>query len=315
MMSFSHALEEYLTLRRNLGFELKTVEGFLVRFVAYLEEQGATHITTELALRWAMQPSNVQPPQRARRLGIARQFAEYLYGIDPLTEIPPKGLLPFPYRRKSPHIYNHEEIESLLDEARELASASGLRAQTYSVLFGLLAVTGMRVSESITLDNGDVDLEAGVLRIRRTKFGKTRLIPVHASTAHALAEYASFRNRIHPHPATDAFFLSETGERLKDGTTRWNFAMCSRRTGLRQPAAGYKHGHGPRLHDLRHSFAVQTILTWYRQGLNVERHLPKLSTYLGHTAARNTYWYLTAIPELMHLALARLDLDEGRSRP
>lgn len=315
MMSFSRALEEYLTLRRNLGFELKTAERFLLRFVAFLEEQGASHVTTDLALRWAIQPPTAQPTQWAKRFGIARRFAQYLCSIDPRTEIPPKDLLPYRYRRKRPYIYSNEEIVSLLDEARKLGSASGLRAQTYFTLFGLLAVTGMRVSESIALNNDDVDLEEGVLRIRHTKFGKTRLIPVHASTQHVLTEYACLRNRIHPTPATSSFFLSEHGQRLTDGTVRWNFAMCSRRTGLRQPAAGYKHGHGPRLHDFRHAFAVQTILTWYRKGLNVEQHLPKLSTYLGHTAVGNTYWYLTAIPELMHHALARLHPDEGRSLP
>jgi integrase len=171
----------------------------------------------------------------------------------------------------------------------------------------LLAVTGMRVSEVVALDREDVDLEEGILRIRRTKFGKSRLVAVHDSTREVLAEYARERDRVVRRPAAAAFFLSEGGGRVMGWSARYNFAKVSREVGLRAPAADRRHGRGPRLHDLRHRFAVCTLLEWYRAGLDVEREITKLATYLGHVHANETYWYLEAVPELLELAARRLE--------
>jgi len=235
---------------------------------------------------------------------MVRRFAIWLSAFEPRTEIPPVGLLPHHYRRKLPHIYSDEEIEKLLRRTQELPSPKGLRARTYTTLFGLLVATGMRVNEALGLDRPDVDLERGILYIRRTKFGKSRYIPLHPSTVDALKKYAQARDRIFPAPVTPAFFVSERGRRITEWIARYTFAKLSQQLGLRAPAKG--HGRGPRLHDMRHRFAARTLVHWYRAGLDVERELPKLATYLGHVHVNDTYWYLEAVPELLQLATDRL---------
>jgi integrase/recombinase XerD len=191
--------------------------------------------------------------------------------------------------------------------AARLVSPTGLRAQTYVTLLGLLTVAGLRISEAIALDREDVDLDGGNLTICGTKFGKTRMVPVHRTTMLALRRYARFRDRVHPTPRTRSFLVGETGARLVKNTAEDVFVLLSRRIGLRTLEG--RHGHGPRLHDLRHRWAVDTMLRWYRAGVDVERHLPELSTYLGHTHVSDTYWYLTAVPELMSLAMSLLERD------
>jgi integrase len=235
-----------------------------------------------------------------------RRFALWLNAADRRTEVPPPGLLPGRYLRKRPYIYSDAEIRDLIRAAGQLASAAGLKGRTYATIFGVLAVTGMRVSEVVALDREDVDLDEGILRIRRTKFGKSRLVAVHDSTRQVLAEYARERDRIVRRPAAPAFFLSEGGDRVTACAARFNFAKVSREVGLRAPTAG-RHGRGPRLHDMRHRFAVCTLLRWYRAGLDVEREIPKLATYLGHVHVNETYWYLEAVPELLELAARRLE--------
>jgi integrase len=242
---------------------------------------------------------------------MVRLFAKHWSATDPRTEIPPSGLLPHRYRRKPPHIYTDDEIDRLIRAAKGLHTSRGLRAPTYSTLLALLAVTGMRAGEVVNLDRDDVDLADGVLTIRRTKFGKSRLIPVHPSTQRALRLYADRRDRIHPRPVTPSFFLSEQGRRLTWWILRWTFVKLSHQCGLR--AAGDRRG--PRLHDFRHTFAVRTILGWYRAGANVEQRIPELSTFLGHVHATDTYWYLSAVPELLALAAARLEDEPGQARP
>ena len=286
-----------------MGFELREVAGCLRNFVTFLGAEGASHITTELALRWATQPAHAQPSTWAWRLGMVRRFAAWHSTVEPRTEIPPAGLLPHRYQRKKPHIYSDEEIENLLRRAARLASPKGLRAHTYTTLFGLLAVSGMRVSEAVNLDRRDVDLSHGILTIRRTKFGKSRHVPIHPSTVAALQQYARRRDRILPMP-TAAFFVSERGTRITDCMARYTFAKLSQQLGLRSRAKG--HGRGPRLHDMRHRFAACTLIHWYRAGLDVERELPKLATYLGHVHINETYWYLEAVPELLQLATDRI---------
>lgn len=304
MNSLEQALKDYLRIRRSLGFLLREPATCLRNFVAFLQAQRASYITTELALRWATQPTKAQPSTWAGRLGMVRRFAIWHSAFEPRTEIPPAGLLPHRYRRKPPHIYSDQEIKRLLRRTQQLPSPKGLRARTYTTLFGLLVATGMRVNEALGLDRQEVELDRGILYIRRTKFGKSRYVPVHPSTVDALKKYAQARERIFPAPLTPAFFISERGRRITEWMARYTFAKLSQRLGLRVPAKG--HGRGPRLHDMRHRFAARTLLHWYRAGLDVERELPKLATYLGHVHVNDTYWYLEAVPELLQLATDRL---------
>jgi integrase len=304
MSELRQAMDRYLTLRRSLGFELRGPEATLRRFVAFAEREGAAYITTDLVLRWTSEPSKAQPVTWASWVAIVRRFARWWSATDPCTEVPPEGLLPHRFRRQPPYIYSDDEIERIVRAAAQLPSSNGMRALTYSTYFGLVAATGMRMSEGLALDRSDVDLVEGILTIRRTKFGKSRIVPLHASTREVLRSYAAQRNCSLRRVGTPAFFVSEHGSRITQWSTRYNFAKVSQQVGLRPPARG--HGHGPRLHDLRHRFAVRTLIDWYRKGFDVEREIPKLATYLGHVHVNDTYWYLEAVPELLQLATERL---------
>jgi integrase/recombinase XerD len=307
MSALTKAVADYLSLRRRLGFKLHGTGIFLKKFLSFLEREGVAYITTELALRWAMQPKNAQPAHWAARLRAVRLFAKHHSASDPRTEVPPLGLLPHRPRRRQPYIYSAHEIRQLIEAAKRLPSTSGLRPWTYSTLLGLLAVTGMRLSEALALDRNDVDLQTGVLTIRRTKFGKTRLVPVHPTTRDALQAYLRRRDRIFPVVNTPGFFLSEWGTRLEQSCVRRAFYDLSRQVGLRCAS----NHHGPRLHDMRHAFAVGTVLRWYREGVDVDPRMPVLSTYLGHGHVSDTYWYLSSVPELLRLAAERLDRAQG----
>jgi len=304
MSELGQALRDYIAVRRSLGFQLRLPAGCLRNFVAFLEAEGASYITTELALRWATLPAKVQPSTWTWRLSMIRRFAKWHRTIDPRTEVPPERILCHRYERKKPHIYSDEEILRLLRRAEQLPSSRGLRAHTYTTLFGLLAVTGMRVNEALGLDRDDVDLDHGIITIRRTKFGKSRHVPVHSSTVEALKQYARIRDRIFPVRSSSCFFVSERRTRVTDCMARYTFAKLSQQLGLRTVAKG--HGRGPRIHDMRHRFAARTLINWYRAGLDVERELPKLATYLGHVHINETYWYLEAVPELLQLATDRI---------
>ena len=303
-MMLREALEEYLKVRRALGFILSEPSRILHKFIAFMEKEGAPYITTDLALRWAVQPS-CQPAQWASYLSMVRRFARYVNAFDERTEIPPHGLLPYRARRMQPYLYTDEEIKRLMRAAKELPSPLGLRAATYATLFGLLVVTGMRVSEPLGLDRDDVDLGRGILTIRRTKFGKSRIIPLHASTREALRHYDNLRDRLFP--GIRSFFVNERGNRLTPNTVQRAFVRLSKQIGLRKPG----ESSGPRLHDFRHRFAVETLIRWYREDVDVGRHLPELSTYLGHTRVADTYWYISAVPELLDLATLRLEKKGG----
>ncbi len=305
MNALGCAVRDYLRIRRSLGFKLVDTGVALQDFVSFLDRHGASRITTELALRWAVQPSRASRAHWARRLSIVRLFAHFRSASDPRTEIPPVGLLPDGYCRKPPYIYRDREIRALMSAARRLPSSLGLRPHAYATLLGLLTVTGMRLGEALALDRDEVDLTEGVIRVRHAKFGKSRLLPVHRSTSSALAEYARRRDRLLRHPTTPAFFVSDAGTRITQWAARETFVRLSREVGLRGPDGRF--GHGPRLHDLRHRFAAATLLHWYRAGLDVERHMLRLTTYLGHTHVTDTYWYISAVPELMQLAAQRLE--------
>jgi integrase/recombinase XerD len=304
MSHLEQALKDYLCIRRSLGFRLRLPGSLLRSFVAFLKAAGASYITTELALRWATQPTPAQPATWAARLGMVRRFASWLRASEPRTEIPPAGLLRYRYRRKTPHIYSDAEIGGLLRCTQRLRSRKGLRAHTFTTLFALLVVTGMRVNEAVGLDRSDADLSLGILQIRRTKFGKSRHVPIHPSTVAALKRYAKVRDRLFAASLSPAFFISEDGKRMTDWKARYTFAKLSQQIGLRASVKG--HGRGPRLHDMRHRFAARTLVRWYRAGLDVERELPKLATYLGHVHVNHTYWYLETVPELLQLATDRL---------
>jgi integrase len=303
MSALRAALEEYLAVRRALGFKLRLSGRLLQRFVDFADREGATVITTELALRWATQPAQAQPAQWANRLGMVRRFARYRSAVDLRTEVPSPDILPYQYRRPAPYRYTDDEVHRLLHAARQLPFVTGLRPYTYATLFGLLVVTGMRTNEPLQLDRDDVDLTDGVLTVRGAKFGKSRYVPIHASTQRALRRYATQRDRRCLNPQSPSFFVAERGTRVTEWSLRWTFVKLSRQIGLRGP----NDSHGPRLLDFRHRFAVNTLIRWYRAGIDVEQHLPELATYLGHAHITDTYWYLTAVPELMHLAARRLE--------
>ena len=304
MTTLRSAVQQYLAMRRNLGFHLREAGRLLLQFVVFMEQHRACSITTRLALAWAQQPPTVQPAEWARRMSMVRIFARYRHATDPRTEIPPDGLLPYRPQRARPYLYSEDEIRRLLHAARTLRTQDVLRPWTYHALFGLLSVSGLRLGEARQLRVDDVDLDAGVLTIRGAKFGKSRLVPLHASTRDVLASYLAHRRRHWAgRPVSSYVFVSTWGNRLDVGAIHRTFYALSRQIGLRGPA----DRHGPRLHDFRHRFAVQTLWRWYRTGADPERRLPILSTYLGHVHVSDTYWYLSAWPELMREAMARLE--------
>jgi integrase/recombinase XerD len=307
MKTLQIAAADYITLRRSLGFKLRDMATGLTDFVSFLEQKAVPYITTALALEWAMQPVDHQPSDWARRLGFVRVFARYWSATDPRTEIPAAGLLPFRAQRAHPYLYTEEEIQKLLAAAKRLPPKGGLRPWTYNCLFGLLVVGGLRISEAIKLERKDVDLNQGLLTIRRTKFNKTRLVPLHDSTRDVFAHYARRRDRCIPNASSPCFLLNDHGRRLEIAAVHRTFYDLSRQIGLRGPA---DHT-GPRIHDFRHRFAVNTLIRWYRDNEDIERRLPVLSTFLGHAHVADTYWYLSIHPELMRLATSRLEKRWG----
>jgi integrase len=306
MSKFRQALDEYLTTSRALGSKQKWAAQALPNFVSFLDREGAAFITTDLAVRWATTPVGVQAATWARRLCVVRRFANWMWVADQRTEIPAPRLLPAGHRRPRPHIYSDQEILDLMNAAKGLRSASGLRAQTYRTLVGLLAACGLRPGEALALDVADVDLQAGILSVRLTKFGKSRFVPVEPTTCLALLHYAQLRDQLWPQGQSKAFLVSEQGARLPSCAVQRTFATLTRSIGLRPSASRGRSGRGPRLQDLRHTFATKRLVEWYRAGLDVSRMMPGLSTYLGHSNVTCTYWYIQAVPELLQLATERL---------
>ena len=311
MSKLQVALDEYLAIHRALGYKLRVPGRLLQCFVDFAGRQGASYITSELALAWATQPVGAQPAQWANRLGMVRRFAQYCSANDARTAVPAPDLLPHRYRRPEPYIYRNAQITHLLEAARRLPPVDGLRPHTFATLFGLYVATGLRASEPLRLDRDDVDLVNGVLTIRGTKFGKSRYVPLHPSTQHALQCYAQHRDQCCRNADTPSFFISDRETRLTEWCVRWTFVKLSHEIGLR----GAGDSRGPRLHDLRHRLAINTLLNWYRRGVDVERHLPELSTYLGHAHITDTYWYLTATPQLLRFALRHVKCSERGARP
>jgi integrase/recombinase XerD len=308
MSALAHRVDDYLTLRRASGYRLQAHGRLLPQFVSYLDGLGASTVTVEAALAWAVSSTTAGHSQAWARLSIVRGFARYLQAFDPATQVPPTNLLPDLRRRSAPYLYSSAEIAALLAAAARLRPA--LRAATYHTLFGLVAVTGMRGGEAINLERDDVDLDAGLLAIRNSKFDKSRQLPLHPSTVTALDDYQRIRARLRPRPHTSNFFVSPAGTTLSGNNMRAVFRQLVNHVGL-QPRSGDR---APRIHDLRHSFAVTTLIEWYRDGADVAARMPLLSAYLGHSRPASTYWYLQAAPELLGLAAGRLETPPG-ARP
>lgn len=305
-MSRLHALlDDYLALRRGLGFKLRQERLLLPGFVDLVEQAGEKSVTVELALAWAKKPTGVDPFRWKRRLSMVRGFARYAHAFDPATAVPPNGLLAYRATRPTPFLFSDQEIAALLAATDTLRSR--LLAVTYRTLFGLLAVTGLRVGEAIDLDREDVDLARRLLTVRQTKFNKSRLLPLHPSTSDALATYTQERDRLCPKRKASSFFVSTAGTRLLYPVVRNVFVDLANDVGIQPRSPSCR----PRLHGLRHSFVVNTLLGWYRDGVDVAAKLPALAAYLGHSHPASTYWYLQAVPELLTVAAQRLGVEHA----
>ena len=309
MSALKQAMTDYLDLRHSLGHDLAEAGWLLPGFVAHLESHGLRTVTVQAALEWAQHsPTGKGPSVGPRRMTAARGFARYLAGIDANTEVPPLGLMPSRQRWRRPFIYTPGDIEAVMSQARN-SIVSPLRAATYATVIGLLAASGMRIGEAIKLDRIDIDWDQGVLLIRESKFGKSRLVPLHASSMQALNEYAVLRKELQPQPEVPSFFVSLTRNRLCYAVVCQTFRQLVDGAGVGAGAPS-----PPRLHDLRHSFAVRTLVSWYSDGQDVQAKIPALSTYLGHREPASTYWYLSAAPELLALAAARQDTAWSATR-
>jgi integrase/recombinase XerD len=310
MKTLTRQLERYLLHRRGFGYNMEFTERVLRKFTEYANTKDQDRVTTELFLEWQANYGSADSNTWSRRLGMVRGFATWLQQMDGMSEIPPEGLVTGRTIRPKPYIYSAEEIVTIVTEAGRLSSPYGFRGLLWQTVFGLIAATGIRISEALRLDQADIELQCGSLAIRRSKNGQDRSLPIQPSVIERLSFYAAKRRQLIG-ASSHAFFVNEDGRRPGDCSARYNFAHVCQNIGLRSTQVHYKHGHGPRIHDLRHTFAVNTILGWFREGLNVDDQMFTLSSYLGHSSPENTYWYIEAVPELMQLAAER---SEHRNR-
>jgi integrase len=302
--NFSVLVQDYLNMRRNLGFDVEAIRWLLrdfARFTGRIEHRGP--ITVDLAARWALSSGSSEPARAERRLWAVRQFARYLATFDPATEIPPAGLFGRVGRRKQPHIYSDAEITALLQQCSRLQPRDGLRPKTYVALFSLLASTGLRVSEACRLQRDDVDLCKGLLTVREGKFRKSRLVPLHPTTVQALIRYVSQRDASRGAQRSESFFHTDRARALKRAAVEKTFSRLRDRLGWSTRSRARR----PRIHDLRHTFAVRRLLQWHEEGVEVNRKILALATYLGHAKVTGTYWYLSAVPELMAVTAQRFE--------
>lgn len=302
MCSLIKHLSNYLTLRRSLGYKLEGTEKLLKNFVVFLDTKRTQTVTVALAMEWALLPKNVQPSHWSKRLSVVRLFAQYLIAYAPETEVPSPALLYARTKRTEPYLYSDEQINRILNACLSETS-KGLRHLTYYTFFGLLAVTGCRISEMVNLSISDVNLRTGILTIRGSKFGKSRELPISSTTKDILRDYANKRAIFAIHQSVDNYFISERGKPLTVNGVEIVYVRLSKKIGLRNKDDSF----GPRVHDFRHSFAIKTIINCYKDNADVHQVMPLLATYLGHTKPSDTYWYLTNVPELMALAAERLE--------
>lgn len=301
MTGLEAALQDYLALRRSMGFKLVRAEKLLGQFVEHCGAVGTDVVTAEVALQWATLPKDASWSWVCHRLCVVRGFSQHLALIDERNEVVPTSLVPHRPTRATPFLYTEDEVRALMAAAGSLRAP--IRQATFETIVGLLWATGMRVGEAIGLDCADVDLAQGVLTAREAKFGKTRELPIHESTVAALRAYAKRRDGLFPLAGTPAFFVSAAGRRVRYDNFHQTWLKLVQGAGLVRRSAACR----PRPHDMRHSFAVRTLIGWYRDGVDVEACIPRLSTYLGHVHPANTYWYLSAAPELLGLAAQRLE--------
>lgn len=301
MTALRDAAEDYLVIRRACGYALRQEGRLLASYLDHLERTGTTRVTTQMALAWATEPGQADPSWWAKRLTVVRGFARYLATIDQDTQVPSAGLLPHHAQRRTPYLYSPAQLAGLMNAAGRLAHP--LRAATFTTLIGLMACTGLRTGEAMRLDRDDVEFDDDLLTVRNSKHGKSRLVPLHPSTTAQLRGYAKHRDELCPHTATVAFFLSGAGTRLNHTNASSTFADLRTAAGISAPPRQRQ----PRMTDLRHGFAVTTLITWYADRVDVPSRLPALSTYLGHASPASTYWYLQASPQLMSAAADLLE--------
>ncbi len=299
-------LGDYLAVRRALGVKLAREEKLLEQFLAWLGDRGMTAITADAVLEWVRQPGEVSAGWPAMRMRAVRGFAGFCRSLDGITEVPPRGVLSGSGQRATPYLYSQADIDALCAAAGTLRGEA--RQATYRTLIRLLAVTGMRIGEAASLDAPDFDPVAGVLTVRDAKYGRTRLLPLHPTTVTAVLEYRRAIGEAFPSPATPALLVSGSGTRLLTVNIGATFRQLVAAAGLTPRSANCR----PRPHDLRHAFAVRTLIGWFGDGEPVDARLSLLSAYLGHASPAHTYWYLDAAPELMTLAAARLHAHEQR---
>jgi integrase/recombinase XerD len=310
MKTLSRHLKDYVTLRRQLGFKFYVEGSYLRGFVRFARKQRARFINTKLALRWATLPANITQKQRARRLGVVRGFAAYLRMLEPRTEVPSPKVLPSRAFRPKPSLYTEQQVDQLVCAARQIDPGHKIKGLTLGAVLGLLAVTGMRVGEALALSRDNIDFAQALVTIRWAKGNKSRLIPLHPSTVQALQRYGRLRDEIYPQSVSPNVFVWEGGRPLRYQVAWEWFRVAACQAGLRQLGGGRG---GPRIHDLRHCFAVRTLLNWYRSDADVDTRLPELATFLGHVHVSNTYWYVSAVPELLELATRRWErAEKGR---
>lgn len=303
-VSMLRSVKAYIQYRRQIGCDLQSSAQLLLRFAKYADRCGHRGaITTELAIRWARRTAGVSAGYLVNRLGVVRGFAKYQLLFDPRTEIPPAGAMGVTVQRKTPYIYTPTEIHAIIRASGQLPPAGSLRPHTFATLFALLACTGMRHREALRLKRFDIDWDRRLLHINRTKFCKSRLIPLHISTIKGLARYSQLRDQYFPEARSDAYFVSMRGTALAQPTVHNVFSLLRVQLGWTSLECGRR----PRIHDLRHTFACRRLLEWHQRGIDVEHAFASLSTYLGHADISHTYWYLTGVPELLELANSRFE--------
>ena len=305
MSHLGDELVDYVARRRRLGFVVRHDADTLRSFVRFCDAARIDTVTTACVVAWANAPVGVQGAWIADRFRVVRQFAQHLRVVDEAHEVPPAGLIVGHYKRIAPYLYSDNEIAGLISIAGTLSGR--IRPVAYQTLLGLLAATGMRISEALALNDDNVDLVTGLITIRNSKFNKSRRLPIHPTVVEALGGYVTSRTAAGFADRDDGrFFISDTGRRIDYRQCSATFRRFVKQAELIPPASRRQ----PTMHDIRHTFAVNTLIGWYQTGVDVNRSMLYLSTYLGHLELAGTYWYLTGSPELAAVIASRLDAVE-----